>query len=150
MYFNLFYMVYIYIDQQGKKRKLPFGEEPPNDTDVTVPWTSEDDANQIANDTVWNSVYCNIPFVQGRGEDFFKLVKEKQVVAREKLEIARKKNKVTEMRALESANQPVKLKGALKRARKPKAETPATTASISQVVAATHDELPLVLLPSIS
>jgi hypothetical protein len=44
---------------------------------LITPWTNEDEAEDIAHTTVWNMKSCNLGFVAGKGEVFYKLVKER-------------------------------------------------------------------------
>ena len=37
------------------------------------PWTHEDEAGDIAFNTVWNTKSCNLGFVSGKGEEIFQV-----------------------------------------------------------------------------
>ena len=39
---------------------------------LVTPWTHEDEAEEIAYNSVWNTKSYNLGFVAGRGEEFFK------------------------------------------------------------------------------
>ena len=82
---------------------------------LITPWTNEDEADDIAHTTVWNTKSCNLGFVAGKGEDFYKLVKERIQIHTNVKTKAQKTGDVAAARLLAKSTQPYKLGGDLKR-----------------------------------
>ena len=70
--------------------------------DLITPLTNEDEADDIAYNTVWKTKCCNLGFVSGKGEDFFKLVKERVQI---QIDI---KSKAANANAIEAARERAK------------------------------------------
>ena len=85
---------------------------------LVTPWTHEDEAENIAYNTIWNTKSCNLGFVAGRGEEFFKLVAEKIQIQTDVKIKAQKTGEIAAARLLAKSAQPYKLGGNLKRAAK--------------------------------
>ena len=43
---------------------------------LVTPWTHEDEAEDIAFNSVWSTKSCNLGFVSGKGEIFLKMVED--------------------------------------------------------------------------
>ena len=86
--------------------------------DLITPWTNEDEPGDIAFNTVWNTKCCNLGFVLGKGEDFFKLVKERVQIQTDTKSKATKANAIGAARERAKRAQPLKVGGNLKRAAK--------------------------------
>ena len=86
--------------------------------DLITPWTNEDEPGDIAFNTVWNTKCCNLGFVLGKGEDFFKLVKERVQIQTDIKSKATKANAIGAARERAKRAQPLKVGGNLKRAAK--------------------------------
>jgi hypothetical protein len=85
---------------------------------LVTPWTNEDEADDIAFNSVWNSKSCNLGFVSGRGAEFFKSVKERIVIQKGNKSKAAKANAIGAAREVAKSEQPLKVGGNLKRAAK--------------------------------
>ena len=87
--------------------------------DLITPWTNEDEPGDIAFNTVWNTKCCNLGFVLGKGEDFFKLVKERvQIQTDIKSKATKANNAIGAARERAKRAQPLKVGGNQKRAAK--------------------------------
>jgi hypothetical protein len=86
--------------------------------DLITPWTNEDEPGDIVFNTVWNTKCCNFGFVLGKGEDFFRLVKERVHIQTDIKSKATKANAIGAARERAKRAQPLKVGGNLKRAAK--------------------------------
>ena len=85
---------------------------------LVTPWTHEDEANDIAYQTVWNSKCCNLGFVAGEGADFFKLAEERIQIQTALKSKAQKTGEITAARQRAKSEQPLKVGDSGKRAAK--------------------------------
>jgi hypothetical protein len=85
---------------------------------LVTPWTNEDEAEDIAFNTVWNSKCCNLGFVAGRGAEFFKLAEERIQIQTALKSKAQKTGEITAARQRAKSEQPLKVGDSGKRAAK--------------------------------
>ncbi len=83
---------------------------------LVTPWTNEDEAEDIAFNTVWNSKCCNLGFVAGRGAEFFKLAEERILIQSSLKSKAQKTGEITAARQVAKSEQPLKVGDSGKRA----------------------------------
>ena len=76
----------------------------------------EDEPGDIAFNTVWNTKCCNLGFVLGKGEDFFKLVKERVQIQIDIKSKAANANAIEAARERAKRAQPLNVGGNHKRA----------------------------------
>ena len=86
--------------------------------DLITPLTNEDEADDIAYNTVWKTKCCNLGFVSGKGEDFFKLVKERVQIQIDIKSKAANANAIEAARERAKRAQPLNVGGNHKRAAK--------------------------------
>ncbi len=85
---------------------------------LVTPWTNEDEAEDLAFNTVWNSKCCYLGFVAGRGAEFFKLAEERILIQSSLKSKAQKTGEITAARQLAKSEQPLKVGDSGKRAAK--------------------------------
>ena len=76
---------------------------------LVTPWTHEDEAKDIAFNTVWNTKCCNLGFVAGRGEEFFKLADERIQIQTALKSMVQKAGDIKAARLLARSSQPLKV-----------------------------------------
>ena len=114
--------------------------------DIVTPWTHEDEAGSIAFNTVWNTKACNLGFVSGLGEGFFKLVGERIQIETDSKTKAQKAGAMSAARSRAKSAQPLKVGGNMKRAAKQEVDTPSSDAKKKKPLVSAVKEDPILMV----
>ena len=105
----------------------------------------------IAFNSVWNTKACNLGFVSGLGEGFFKLVGERIQIETDSKTKAQKAGAMSAARSRAKSAQPLKVGGNMKRAAKQEVDTPSSDAKKKKpLVSAVKEDHILMAKTSIS